>query len=108
MQSKKCHVKRSLPHVQQQIDLLEAAGLEVTLHHRVNTPANGPRIHGMTWVNISDQDNLIGHGVAVCSVSDNFDRAIGTRVAFRRAISSFYNVVGHVHAKKVLYPNIEA
>ena len=103
-------VSNKLPRVQRQVDLLEAAGFEVHMSHDLDITGRlegGAQVHGITTVIINQPEvNAIslGYGIAYCSESDNFDRSVGTKVAFRRAINDFYIGVGHEKANAVLHP----
>lgn len=103
-------VSHSLPQVQAQVDRIEAAGYRVRLRH---TPTAESGVHpavGLTEVSINDPANPnfeLGYGRAWCSKKDAYSKVDGTKIAFRRAISDFYQQVGHVVAKKVLYPRAQ-
>ena len=95
-------VSKKLPSIQRQVDALESAGFEVVLRHNTTLESKEHPAVGATLVRIFDQNGYgVGGGEAYCSTKDNFDRTTGTRIAFRRAVSDFYRVVGYEKAGKV-------
>jgi 2,3-bisphosphoglycerate-independent phosphoglycerate mutase len=91
-------VSQRLPKVQKQVDALEAAGYSVRLKHdAVRTRSSAVTIH-------NGDDIVVGLGFSTCSEADNFDKAIGTEVAFRRAVNNFYKIVGHRTVRPILNP----
>ena len=98
-------VSKTLPKVQLQVDLLESAGFDVNLKHVSYGDNRGVMCNGFSKVTITDVTGYnVGLGTSTCSKLDNFNRATGTQVAFRRAISDFYDTVGYRKAGTVLYP----
>jgi hypothetical protein len=101
-------VSKKLPSVQRQVDLLESAGFEVCMRHDSTRLSIHTNAKGASFVRIFDPTGFnVGQGDSYCSKEDNYDRVIGTRIAFRRAVADFYNLVGWKKAKEVLYPKVE-
>lgn len=100
-------VSNKLPDIQKKVDALESAGIEVNLVHNALASAQG-NSRGSTTVQFTEELTgcLVGWGRAVCSVNDNFNKVTGTQIAFRRAVSDFYDTVGHVTAGSILHPGV--
>lgn len=79
-------VSKRLPDIQKIVNMFEDQGLIFELKHL--RPANPVKTNGYTVARLlsSDGKTTMCEGAARCSISDNFDKAVGTRIAFHRML----------------------
>jgi len=98
-------VSKKLPAIQECIDKLEAAGLQVHMKYYMPDASNST---ACTRVVISNHTYAIKNprkefeGLAICSPKDNFNREEGTKVAFNRALREVSATIGRDAIKELL------
>lgn len=103
--------KRVPQAIHQHIEALERHGYQVDLRHQPETEGelwNSDRGHGVpyrgfTCIQIVGPNNEFAvTGESFCSVKDQFDRAVGTRVAFNHALHHLTESIGRREVKRLL------
>lgn len=99
-------VSRHLPPVvQDRIDALESYGYKIRLHHDPHVEGvlpNGTQYRGLTsMVATNDSNNVHVAGSSYCGLNDNFDRSVGTHVAFKRMVHGLSGTIGRSLVKKM-------
>ena len=82
-------VSKYLPDIQLLINMFEDQGFGVMLQH-TRTDAPYRKDNGITVIKLTRNsgNTIISSGTAVCSLSDNFNKAIGTHIAFYRLMKN--------------------
>jgi len=88
-------VSKKLPEIQYVVDVLEFHGFECESYHESDFEDDFVPIRGASVFTITDPEtdengelDQFG-GIAYCSAYDQFDKSVGTAIAFKRAYKEF-------------------